>query len=468
MLEFKTILYEYQKEGFEKLKKYKVGALYMKMGTGKTRTMLEIVKDKYDRGKIDKVLWLCPCSNKKNIIEEFDKHIEIGKEIFLVFGIESMSSSIKLLSFINDYITKNRCLIVVDESIKIKNINALRTSNIIKIGEKCEYRYILNGSPISKNEADLFAQWYFLDWRILGYKSEHSFKKNHVIEAEGKNGKFLKIVNVKYLTKKIAPYTYQVDKEDVLNLPEKRYQNIFFDLDEEHYCQYIDVANYFIDKIDDKVPETIYKMFSHLLNMTSGYTYTILDDIISDKQFYYDDIENNKRIKCLLSILKEKYNNNKIIIFCEYRKEVDDIVGVLSKHYGSENIVRFDGKVSLKTRNKNIQSFKTNADILVANKDCAGYGLNLQFCDTVIYYNNDWDLATRVQSEDRIHRIGQNKEAKYISIIARNTIENKVIECLEKKIKMIDLFEEKIKENNKDFLKDILYKEMEVQNDKKI
>ena len=104
MLEFKTELLKHQLRPVEKFNRLKVGALYMPMGTGKTRTMLEIIKNKLDRGKFEKVIWLCPCSAKQNINRDLKKHIKSGIDIFLIAGIESLSSSIRLNSFLLEYV----------------------------------------------------------------------------------------------------------------------------------------------------------------------------------------------------------------------------------------------------------------------------------------------------------------------------------------------------------------------------
>ncbi|MFQ7192588.1 MAG: DEAD/DEAH box helicase family protein [Megamonas funiformis] len=70
----KTKLYEYQSKAVDKISKLKVGALYMEQGTGKTRTALEIVRKKLDKGKVEVILWLCPCSVKNNLREDIEKH----------------------------------------------------------------------------------------------------------------------------------------------------------------------------------------------------------------------------------------------------------------------------------------------------------------------------------------------------------------------------------------------------------
>ena len=96
------------------------------------------------------------------------------------------------------------------ESNLIKNPKAKRTENITRLGEYCRYRLILNGTPITKTEADLYSQWYFLDWRVLGYKSFWSFAANHLEYDDA--GRIIRSLNTDYLTKKMAPYSYQVKK----------------------------------------------------------------------------------------------------------------------------------------------------------------------------------------------------------------------------------------------------------------
>ena len=80
----------------------------------------------------------------------------------------------------------------------------------------------------------------------------------------------------------------------------------------------------------------------------------------------------------------------------------------------------------------------------IANKVCAGYGLNLQFCHNAIYYSNDWDYATRIQSEDRIHRYGQEEKVEITDIYAANTLDERIIQCLSKKERLIDSFKKSI------------------------
>ncbi len=79
----------------------------------------------------------------------------------------------------------------------------------------------------------------------------------------------------------------------------------------------------------------------------------------------------------------------------------------------------------------------------------ADYGLNLQFCSYVIYYSNDWDYGTRIQSEDRVHRMGQTENVHYIDICAADTLDERILKCLERKENLVDTFKYEL-ENQKD------------------
>ena len=181
MLIFKTDLFEHQQEAYKKLRRTKVGALFMEMGTGKTRTALELATERMNEGKTDCILWLCPVSVKQTIANEVEKHLQNAKyelvdssdiknwqaDIYIT-GIESMSQSDSNYHNALNIVDRRNAFIVLDESSLIKNKYAKRTKRVWRLGEHCNYKLILNGTPISNNEQDLYCQWYFLDYRILG------------------------------------------------------------------------------------------------------------------------------------------------------------------------------------------------------------------------------------------------------------------------------------------------------------
>lgn len=432
----KTKLLPHQVKAVEKLSKIKVGALYMEMGTGKTRTALELVANRYNAGKVNHILWLCPFSVKRTIEREIEKHASHVEDL-TICGIETLSSSIKTNVELLDLVKSKKVFLVVDESNLVKNHRAKRTQNILRLSEYCSYKLILNGTPISRNETDLFAQWKIIDWRILGYRSFWSFAQNHIEWDENIPGKVRRTLNVDYLTRKIAPYTYQIRKEECLDLPSKRHFEYYCDLTDEQRDNYQYVADELLFQIDEMKPHTIYRLFTSLQNVISGFKVSFnKDDMI--KHPLFENPLDNPRIDLLLNVI-DRFDG-KTVIFCKYTHEIDDIIKVLTDRFGQGSALPFNGDVKQKERQENLVKFEKDARFLVANKMTAGYGLNLQFCNNVIFYSNDWDYATRNQAEDRVHRIGQENKVNIIDIAACDTLDERILKCLFRKERLIDSF----------------------------
>lgn len=447
----KTRLYEYQSKAVDKLSKLKVGALYMEQGTGKTRTALEIIKNKMIKGKVEVVLWLCPCSVKNNLKEDIIKHTgqKPSENNIIIKGIESLSSSDRLYLQLLELVKIYKVYLIVDESNLVKNKLAIRTERIIEISSFCKYKMILNGTPISKNEADLFAQWYILDWRILGYKSFYSFAANHLeykkvrlpSGREIMTDQIIRVLNVDYLTEKIAPYMYQIKKDEVLKeLKPKQYHMRYFCLGILQEEEYGLTKELFLFNVVDWRSETIFKLFSALQHITSGKRVLSAPEkrMRTEKMYTW---ENNPRIQCLKRTL-EDIGEDKCIIFAKYQDEINDIALLLQSE--NKSYIEFTGKISQKKRQENREKFKNHVQFILANKQCGAYGLNLQFCHNIIFYSNDFDLATRLQAEDRVHRIGQDKIVNIYDICCKYTIDVFIANCLQNKTNLLDSFKKQI------------------------
>lgn len=442
-----TDLMPHQKTAVEKLGKLKVAALYMEQGTGKTRTMLSLIQPRLDKGKVDVVLWLCPCSVKKSLRDDLAYHCgEVPSEI-IIRGIESLSSSDKLYMQLLKLVEQHRVYLVVDESNLIKNPGAIRTERVTAISQRCQYKAILNGTPISRNEADLFAQWFVLDWRILGYKSYYSFAANHleyweIRRPDGSKyvdkSRVRNVLNLDYLTSKIAPYTYQVKKDECLKLPDKKYRRVVAHMDNAQAEEYARVRWLYLMSVDEMKDDTIYKFFTALQHVASGRR--VLSDPHEKMRTepMYQNPKDNPRMQALVAEALE--GNEKAIIFCKYQSEVTDALLLLP---GS---VEFTGRLSQEKRQESLSKFRQDARFLVANKNCGAYGLNLQFCHKIIFYNNDFNLATRFQAEDRVHRIGQSHVVEIVDIVTDNTIDGFIADCLTRKKRLAEAFKRQIKE----------------------
>lgn len=204
-----------------------------------------------------------------------------------------------------------------------------------------------------------------------------------------------------------------------------------------------------MEDIDEMQPATIYRFFSGLQAVISGLYVSQVHKkdgphLVTTQMF--DNPHDNPRIQCLLKVITDE----KTIIFCKYTHEIESIIEVLKEKYGEESCVGFYGDINQKQRQKNLYTFEDNDNCkyLVANKGCAGYGLNLQFCHNLIYYSNDWTLGTRLQSEDRLHRIGQEQDVNIIDIVAWGTLDERILRCLRKKTSLLDDIKNSLKDKN--------------------
>jgi SNF2 family DNA or RNA helicase len=420
----------------------------MDMGTGKTRTALELAIKRLNAGKVDCILWCCPVSVKQTIADETDKHvngatwemaqpqrIENPNAHVYIAGIESLSSSLSLNVRLMELVQAKRCFLVCDESSLIKNHMANRTLALWRLGERCEYKLILNGTPLSNNEQDLFSQWYFLDPRILGYNSYYSFAANHLEFDPDYPGRVVAAHDVEYLTRKIAPYTYQVRKDECLDLPPKTYTSRWCSMSSEQWGAYCVAKDKAFEEMYDNPskPYLLYKLFTSLQRIVSG-AHTAGKPV-------FENPMDNPRVQTLIETVEDIPGDAKCIIWCKYTHEIKTLQEVL-KPYG--NVAVIHGGVAPKERDGEIRRFREDARFLVANKRVGAFGLNLQHCNYAIYYSNDFSWETRSQSEDRIHRAGQTSNCHIIDIICNNSIDVQIHRCLWRKENLVDVFRKNI------------------------
>ena len=206
---FKTKPYEHQLQALEKSWAQDTYALFMEMGTGKSKVLVDNIAMLYDRGAVRGALIIAPKGVYKNWNDiEFPthmpEHVEYTKVLWepnitkkkqheldtlfldddklkvLIMNVEAFSTT-KGLDFAHRFLNifVGRALIGIDESTTIKNPTAKRTKNILKIADLAKYRRILTGSPVTKSPLDLYSQCEFLDPYHLGHQSYYSFRARY-------------------------------------------------------------------------------------------------------------------------------------------------------------------------------------------------------------------------------------------------------------------------------------------------
>jgi len=454
----------HQRDAVAKVLPSRVGALFMDMGTGKTRTSIELANLR--AGKIDKVVWFAPVSLKLSVAEEIRKHTDcqdicvfndktnqrnLPDVRWYVVGIESMSSSNRVVSTVNSLITEDT-MVILDESSYIKGHNSKRTERLTFICSRAKYRLILTGTPLSQGVVDLFAQMRFLSPKILGYNSFYSFAANHLEYSDKFPGKIVRAHNTEWLAAKINPYTYQVRKQDCIDLPPKWYSTRWCYLTMQQSYAYQNIKYEFLDSIDpdDWTSYTLFKLFSSLQQVVSGY-YRERTGKDAWKMHEYD----NNRPDLLAEIISEIPTDEQAIIWAKYMYDIEQIERVL----GDNPYVLYTGRQNERQKEAAKQAFKAGgARFFIATPSSGGHGLTLNEASSVIFYDNSFKYAERIQAEDRCHRIGQDKTVHYIDIVCGDTIDERIMDAISSKEDTLHSFQREIDaaQGDKDKLKDLI------------
>lgn len=452
----KTDLLLHQKAAFEKLKDLKACALFMDMGTGKTRTTLEFIEYRKIEKRLELVIWLCPVSCRQNLVADVLKHSDYTintiekytNEFICVCGIETVSQSVKYYTqLVKLAESGKKLMIVVDESHLIKNYRRKRTTRITNLKDKATYRAILSGTPITQGIWDLYTQMYFLHPQILGYKSFHAFARNHLEYSEEYPGLITQTHNTDYITKKINPYVYQITKDECLDLPPKTYQNRHFWLSDSQEVLYKQVKMEYLEEMmyTDFEASIILRMLTALHRVASGYYEK--KNYEGEKLISTEVFKNRDRANTLVEVLESiDLKKNKVVVWFKYNSDLELISEALNK--AKIKFVELHGKVINQAKGRALEKFENDKEIsvLIANLSSGSYGLNLQVANYAVYYNNSYDYAKRSQSEDRVHRYGQSKKVHIIDIIAGSTIDERIEKSLEKKTSLIKEIRKRINE----------------------
>ena len=475
---FKTKPYDHQIKALEKSWAQKTYALFMEMGTGKSKVLVDNIAMLYDRGAIRGALIVAPKGVYKNWDQiEFPvhmpEHVEYTKVLWepnltkkkqyeldtlfddkgdlkiLIMNVEAFSTNKGLdfaHSFLNIFV--GRALIGIDESTTIKNPTAKRTKNILKIGNLAKYRRILTGSPVTKSPLDLYSQCKFLDPFHLNQQSYYSFRTRYANMIERNfGGRRVQLVgsyrNLGELTTLLDKFSYRVLKEECLDLPEKVFTKRHVQLTAEQKKVYNQLRQTALAMLDDKMMSTmnVITQMMRLHQVTCGH-FKADDDSVT--------LLDNNRVDTLLDLLEE--TDGKVIIWANYRQDIKNIVDTLKKRHGDDSTVEYHGGVDPTLRQENIALFQEKNSptrYFVGNTQTGGYGITLTAANTVVYYSNNYDLEKRLQSEDRAHRIGQTGSVTYVDLIAEETIDEKIVKALRKKI---DIANEIMGEELKDWI----------------
>jgi len=473
---FKTKPYAHQITALEKSWNKEVFAYFMEMGTGKSKVLIDNIAMLYDKGKINGALIVAPKGVYQNwyngeipthLPEHIDKKVVLWKALInqkqqlqlntlfesgedlhiLVMNVEALSTK-KGIDFAAKFIRTHQTLMAIDESTTIKNPDAKRTKSIVSLGINAKYRRILTGSPVTKSPLDLYKQCEFLDPWLLGHSSYYTFRTRYaVMRTANFGGRSVQLVvgykNLAELSSKLEPFSYRCLKEDCLDLPDYIYTKRIIQLTPEQKKIYSTMKEIALAQLDGKVMTTATALVQlmRLHQITCGH-FTADDGTIKEIK--------NERISALLDILEEV--ENKAVIWAHYRHDIASIIKAVESKFGKESYVTYYGDTSNEDRQKaieEIQNPNSKVRFIIGTPQTGGYGITLTGANTMIYYSNGYDLEKRIQSEARINRAGQTRKMTYIDIQCEDTVDEKIVKAL---VKKMDIANQIMNEDMKDWL----------------
>lgn len=403
-----------QQEAFQKFKELRVGALFMEQGTGKTRVALNLINETDS----DLVIFFCPCSTKNNLQAEITKW-NIDREYY-IFGYETIASSDVTYLKILDMVQNRNVFIVADESIFIKNENSKRYRRLMDIAKHSHYRLILNGTPITKDEWDIYNQMNFLSPKIIDmdrHQFLNTFFRRVKYKKRGQSAReFYKLseVNIDYLHKLIEPYifecSFQFDKQvkskeiSVVANEETREK---YEIQKESLLKYLEIGQSSIEQFQNLAVAC------------------------------FSDKDRHKEIA--------RHLKGQIIVFCTLLSEVEDI----SKEIDCYVIT---GAQSLSERSEIIEQFKVDDKPLLMTIGTGAYGLNLQFCNKIAFASITFDYGKIEQAKSRIRRLGQERDIEYTYFTSDLGIYTMIQENNQRKIDLKELIIEKSKKGGFEIL----------------
>jgi len=447
----KAVLREYQKTGYNWLKSlahYGFGGILADdMGLGKTLQIISVLASERKKGKSSLVV--CPTSllfNWENEITRFAPKLKTQ----IIFGMPEKRHELLKTADVDVFITTYDMLkrdvdyykdlefayVIADEAQNIKNPGTQAAKSLKEI--KGNVRFALTGTPIENTLTEL---WSIFDFIMPGYLySAHKFARIYEtpIIKYGDTSAAIK------LRQQIAPFVLRRVKESVLKeLPEKTETTLQAEMTPEqkkiYQANLLETIGAFDDIIaKDTFADNRMRILAQL---------TRLRQICCHPSLYLEDYEgeSGKLNLAIETIQLSLESGHRVLLFSQFTsmlgliKDALDKTAITMPNGKRMEYFYLDGTVKSKDRMDMTESFNAgNKDIFLISLKAGGTGLNLTGADVVIHYDPWWNPSVMDQASDRAHRYGQKKAVQVFNIVAKDSIEEKIMDLQDKKRDLID------------------------------
>lgn len=431
-------LREYQEYGYKWLAylmdNHLGGCLADDMGLGKTLQAIALLTRLHNKKK-KKSLVVMP----KSLIYNWDgeiKKFSPGLKVGIYYGNFRNKKIIKENEVIlttygtvrNDIEMIRDCYfdcVILDESQNIKNVNAQTTKAIMLLNSG--HRIALSGTPIENNLSELYSLFRFLNPSMFGTLDE--FNTFYAVPIQRENDQEA----IEELRKKVYPFILRRIKKDVLkDLPEKIEKTMYIEMNSEQKKLYEERRMYYYNMVHSQIKENgIGKTQFFILQALNE-----LRQITSCPESRSHGVTSSKREVLINNIVEAVENGHKVLVFTNYINSITNICEDLEKN----GIKYLSMSGSTKDRQLLVDKFQKDSKykVFVMTLKTGGVGLNLTAADTIFIYDPWWNKTVENQAIDRAYRLGQDRTVFSYKLILKDTIEEKILQLQESKIKLLD------------------------------
>ena len=440
-MDFKTKPYEHQEECFNLIKDKPYYALFLEPGLGKTKIALDVITYRKCESKNYRALVVCPNTITENWLQEICTHSNLqattltgGKKRRLV----NLSHEKDLyiinyegVSTIKDALEQKKFdLLVLDESHYVKSHKSIRSKACFVLSKTIPHRLLLTGTPVMNNPLDIFAQFRCLNPVIFG-NSFYRFRAYYAVMGGYGNYQVIKWINMNIFKRRLFSCAVRKTKEECLDLPEQLYQTIKVVMPDEQKEVYKSLKDHFIAEYRDSpvVASVVLTRLIRFSQITAGFT--------KDVEGVEHAFTKNPKINWLVEFISNLDNTRQLVVFTRFRREISMLEQELRNN--DINFVSLHGDTTERLDKINKFNNDNSIKVFITNTATGGLGINLTAATYAVFLTNDYSYGNRVQAEDRIHRIGQDKNVTYIDVLMEHSIDSSIHRILNKKQSLSDM-----------------------------
>lgn len=438
----KTAPMSHQVDAVEFVRVGKAVPLFDEQGLGKTKIVIDAISANIRDGIIEGAIVVCKKSLMATWAAEISKHSHLSyaklygsqrdrgmaATVWSHFYITSYETLTSEKERIKSLLRTSRLALVLDESHRIKNPESVAAHTVFDLAEYSQKRIILSGTPIANSPQDLWSQFYFIDGgKTLG-NDFSEFKRRYCPKPfrEGLDSDDLRKLDA--LKNKIMTVSIRRLKDNVLELPEKIFKLVPVELTGEQKEIYERLRKEFLLEIVQMDGSLVLKEIENILEKMLRLVQVASNPALVNPR---SEVESAK-IPALMNLVNRiTQHDEKAVIWTSF---VENIARLKLLFAYCDPLV-LHGGIPIDKRNESVNQFQMRPQntLLIANPAAAREGLTLTAANHAIYYDRNFNLVDYLQSQDRIHRISQEKTCFIYKIVATNTIDEYVDEIIRRK-----------------------------------